>query len=307
MDTNKLIPLLAEMAVFVTVVEEGSFANAAVKLGVAPSSVSRSLRRLETALKEQLLERTTRQMRLTATGQEVFHLCQTMLGQAKLAVSAAHANKEAIAGPLRVAVPKALAKQVLMSPILTFAKQYPNVNLTLKVEDRYLDPIHDDVDVVIHITPNPVEGLVAVTLAPCQLVLCASPVYLAKHGTPAHPNDLRHHQCLCLGESPKDRIWRMTQGTQTVAAPVSGHLAVNHSEIRRQAVLEGLGISLFPEFVVRNECQQGVLQPILSEWQLAGSYQGQIVAQYPQSPFIPSQVKAFVAHLKSALTHYSAN
>ena len=96
MDTNRLIPLLSEMAIFVNVVDSGSFSNTAKKLGVSPSSVSRSVTRLEEALEEKLLERTTRQMRLSSTGQEVYQLCSDMLNSAKLAVSAAQSDRSRI-------------------------------------------------------------------------------------------------------------------------------------------------------------------------------------------------------------------
>ncbi|MBE4574691.1 LysR family transcriptional regulator [Vibrio navarrensis] len=301
MDTNRLIPLLSEMAVFASVVEAGGFSAAAQKLGVAPSSISRSMTRLENALQEKLLERTTRQMRLTASGQQVYLLCSDMMSAAKLAVSAAQSEKDQVSGMLRIAAPKALSRQVLTPVLLNFIEDYPKVSLQLKVADHYIDPIGDEVDVIIHITEQPVQGLVARSLGQCRLLLCASPEYLQRHGTVTTPQELSERNCLCLGENPRDRVWDFYQAEQKVSVNVRGSLTVNHSEIRRDAVLRGFGISLFPEFVVREDLASGQLVPVLADWQLSGRYQGTIWAQYAQSKYIPNQIKALVDYLQQRM------
>ncbi|MBE4579158.1 LysR family transcriptional regulator [Vibrio navarrensis] len=301
MDTNRLIPLLSEMAVFASVVEAGGFSAAAQKLGVAPSSISRSVTRLENALQEKLLERTTRQMRLTASGQQVYLLCSDMMSAAKLAVSAAQSEKDQVSGMLRIAAPKALSRQVLTPVLLNFIEDYPKVSLQLKVADHYIDPIGDEVDVIIHITEQPVQGLVARSLGQCRLLLCASPEYLQRHGTVTAPQELSERNCLCLGENPRDRVWDFYQAEQKVSVNVRGSLTVNHSEIRREAVLRGFGISLFPEFMVREDLASGQLVPVLADWQLSGRYQGTIWAQYAQSKYIPNQIKALVDYLQQRM------
>lgn len=298
MDTNKLITLLPDMAIFVNVVESGSFSKTAHKLGVSPSSVSRSINKLESVLEKKLLERTTRQMRLSVAGQQVYLLCSEMLNSAKMAALSAQTDKEEVSGLLRVAAPKALSKQVLMPLVLDFIAEYPKVILQLKVVDHYMDPISDDVDIVIQITQKPMEGLVASNLGYCRLVLCASLEYLHRSGIPSHPDDLSAHNCLCLGENPRDHLWVFTQNSDKVLVNVSGSFSVNHSEIRCEAVLRGLGISVFPEFVVRSYIESGALVPVLSDWHLSGNYQGVIVAQYAQSKYVPKQLKTFVEYLQ---------
>ncbi len=303
MDTNKLIPLLSEMAVFVCVIETESFSKAAKKLGVAPSSISRSIAKLEQALEEKLIERTTRQMRLTVTGQEVFSLCNDMLTSARLAVDAAHSDKTEISGALRVAAPKAYTRQVLMPHVLEFVQANPKINLQFKIADHYIDPVGADIDIIIHITQFPAEGLIAKSLGECQLTLCASPDYVKRNGIITHPSQLADHNCICLGENPKDRTWEFHTHQQKVSVNVSGSLAVNHSEIRREAVLRGMGVALFPDFAIAKQIEKGEVIPLLTEWRLGGNYQGRVVAQYAQSKFIPSQIKAFVEFLQQKLTH----
>ncbi|MGL5605758.1 MAG: LysR family transcriptional regulator [Plesiomonas sp.] len=301
MDINKLVTLLPEMAIFVNVVESGSFSKTAQILGVAPSSVSRSITRLESVLERKLLERSTRKMRLSVAGQEVYGLCADMLQAAKMAVSAAQADKGEVAGVLRVAAPKALSRLVLMPLVLDFLAEYPRVILQLKVADHYIDPIGDAVDVIIHITDKPVEGLVARTLGRSNLVLCASPLYLQSRNMPTYPDELVEHNCLCLGESPRDQMWEFTRGIRTVSVRVKGSLAVNHSEIRREAVLRGMGISVFPEFAIHHFIASGELIELLSDWRLGGNYQGQILAQYAQSKYVPLQIKTFIAYLQQRM------
>nr|WP_284041479.1 LysR family transcriptional regulator [Halomonas olivaria] len=286
------------MAVFVKAVESGSFSKTAKILGVAPSSISRSIMRLEYSLEEKLLERTTRQMRLTPIGQEVFLLCRNMLESAQMAVSAAQSDKIDVSGSLRVAAPKALSKQVLMPMILEFTKQNPKVSFQLKVTDHLVDPIGDEVDVFIHITENPIEGLISRHLGRCRLILCSSPNYIESFGRPSHPEDLLSYNCLCLGESPRDRVWSFTKGHQSVPVNVKGTLTANHSEIRREAVIRGMGISIFPDFVISSHLVSNEVVELLQDWHVGGKYQGEIIAQYAQSKYITSQLRAFINFIK---------
>ena len=302
MDTNKLIALLPEMAVFVVVIEEGSFSKAAEKLGVAPSSVSRSISKLENALCQKLLERTTRNMRLTIAGEEVHGLCMDMLKSARLATDAAFSSQGEVAGEIRIAAPKALASQVLSPLILDFLQEYPNVSVHFVVEDHFIDPIGHEVDMVIHITDKPVEGLVAKELGTNRLLICASTDYLEKFGYPGSPEELTAHQCIRLGESPADRKWVFGQQDIIRSVNIDGRLAVNHTEIRKDAVLRGMGISIFPEFSIDTLIQSGDVEALFPEWEVKGSYQGKIVAQYPQSRFIPRQLKMLVEYLHSRLS-----
>ncbi|WP_353500286.1 LysR family transcriptional regulator [Vibrio sp. CB1-14] len=301
MDKSKLIGLLHEMAVFVEVIEQGGFAKAAKVLGCAPSSVSRTIHRLEASLNEKLIERSTRHMALTPVGKKVHMHCLEMLGSAKNAVFAAQSEQEDICGSLRVAAPKALSRQVLMPIVLDFAEAYPNVDLHFKVADHFIDPMSDEVDVLIQITNSPKENLVATSLGQCRLILCASPAYVERIGMPSHPDKLSEHNCLCLGENPRDKIWSFSSNRHSTTVDVKGSFAVNHSEIRREAVLRGLGVSVFPEFAVQSYIDNGTLVPLLADWHVSGNYQGKIIAQYVQSKYIPRQLRAFVDYVKSGL------
>ncbi|GAD89458.1 MULTISPECIES: LysR family transcriptional regulator [Vibrio] len=297
MNINQMISLLPEMAIFVHVAESESFSSTAKSLGVAPSSVSRSVTRLENALEQKLLHRTTRKMRLTHKGEEIYHICRDIMKSAKLVTNAVKSDNAKISGALKVAAPKALAKQVLMPAILDFMTLHPNVDFQLNVTDQPIDLIRDDIDLLIHITDTPIEAMVGKVLAECRLIMCASPAYITQYGEPLSPQHLLKHNCLCLGEDLKDRNWKLTSSSQTCSINVEGTFHVNHSEIRREAVLRGLGISIFPEFSIQQYIHSGEVVPLLSDWRISGNYQGEIIAQYPQSKYLPTQLTHFVKYL----------
>ena len=301
MDTSRLIALLPELATFVVVIEEGSFSKAAARLGIAPSSVSRSVSKLENILQSKLLERTTRTMRLTRAGEEVHHLSSDMLKAAQLATSAAFAEQSEITGEIRLAAPRAFSYQVLSPLILDFLETYPKVSIHFVVEDHFIDPIGHQVDLVVHITDTPIEGLVSKTLGINRLVVCATQEYLDCYGFPHSPLDLQAHQCIRLGENVGDKKWLFTKSGDALSVNIDGRLAVNHTEIRKLAVQRSLGISIFPEFAIRHLVEQGKVVQLFPDWEVKGRYQGKIVAQYPQSRFVPKQLKVFTDYLQQRL------
>ena len=294
MNNKSLLPLLPEMAVFVTVTEEESFSQAGRKLGLATSSVSRSIHRLENSLQTKLLERTTRQVRLSTAGSKVYEQCKQMLEAAKTAVQVVQCSSEEARGILRIAAPKAFANQILSPMVLDFLHAYPGVTVKFRVADHFIDPVSEDVDVIFRLTNQPLEGLISKTLSRTELVVCATPTYLKSFGIPAHPDDLLDHQCITLGEQAGDNEWKFTNGEQKTKVKTQSRFSVNHTEIRKAAVLRNIGISLFPDFTVESELRAGTLIAVLPDWHVTGNYQGQVILQYAQSKFIPIQIRKFV-------------
>lgn len=301
MDTNKLIPLLSDMAILVTVVEQGNFSKAAIKLGVTPSAVSRQISRLEDALGIKLLQRTTRQLALTESGTLTFNYCKQMIESAEQAVNASSSTTSTVSGLLRVAAPKSLANKVLRPLFVEFLKCYPDIQLHLKVTDRILDPIHDGVDFLIHINDNPIEALVNVKIGRSEQVLCASPDFLANHALPTHPDDLKDLPCLCLGENMSDSRWRFSQKNQKTTVQVTGSYLLNHSEMRRDAIEQGFGIGSLPDYIAQQGISSGKLIPLLEDWRLQGNYQGDICLQYVQSKYLPNKNRVFIDFMKQKL------
>jgi DNA-binding transcriptional LysR family regulator len=301
MDTNKLIPLLSDMAIFVTVVEQGNFSKAAKKLGVTPSAVSRQISRLEDALGIKLLQRTTRQLALTESGTITFDYCKQMVESADQAVNASRSATSTVSGLLRVSAPKSLANKVLRPLFVEFLKCYPDIQLHLKVTDRILDPIHDGVDFLIHINDYPIEALVNVKIGRVEQVLCASPDFLKNHTLPTHPDDLKYLACICLGENMADNRWRFSHKNQQTTIQVTGSYLLNHSEMRRDAIEQGFGVGPLPDHIAQQGIETGKLIPLLKDWQLQGSYHGDICLQYVQSKYMPNKNRVFIDFMKQKL------
>ncbi|WP_137297129.1 LysR family transcriptional regulator [Psychromonas sp. SP041] len=301
MNTNKMIPLLADMAIFVTVIEQGNFSKAAKKLGVTPSVVSRKIGHLEDALGIKLLQRTTRQISLTESGEVTFLSCKEMVKAAEEAISAGTSVTSTVSGLLRISAPKSLSNQVLRPILMEFLKLYPNIQLHLKVTDQVLDPIHDSIDFLIHINEQPIESLVNIKLGRVEQTLCASPKYLQNHTAPIIPDDLKDHSCLCLGENTTDNRWRFIKEDKLVTVQVAGSYLVNHSEMRRDAVEQGLGIGALPDYMAVQSIKAGKLVPILRDWELEGNYKGEICLQFVQGKYMPNKNRVFIDFIKQKL------
>lgn len=132
--------------------------------------------------------------------------------------------------------------------------------------------------------------------------MCASPAYLAQRGTPARPQDLAEHDCIDLGEDAHDRRWRFVRGAEQAAVAVRGRYAANHSEVRRDAALEGLGIASLPGFTAQAALASGALVRVLADWRHDTAYSGTAWLLYPPGRFLPPRLRAWVDHLTAELT-----
>lgn len=297
MSINLPLPLLGEMATFVKVVETGSFSEAARQLGLSPSAVSRSISRLEKALATRLLQRTTRKLRLSDGGEEVFKRCQEMVSAARSVMEISGQYTHEAEGLVRVSVPKAVGRFVLHPHMPEFLQRYPKVDVQLLLEDRHVDLIDDNVDLSIRITDSPPPGLVGRQLLPIEHLICATPGYLAEHGTPGHPHDLLDHNCIYLGETPSDARWKFRQGSRAVTVGVSGRYAANHTGIRLDSALQHLGIASLPYFTARQGLADGSLVQVLAEWDFIASYSGDAWLLHSPTRYLPPKLRVFIDFL----------
>ncbi|MEW9899705.1 LysR family transcriptional regulator [Chitinivorax sp. PXF-14] len=274
MGISRLDALLPDMAVFVRVVDCGSFSAAARQLGLTPSAVSRMVSRLERALDLRLIERSTRQLRLSEAGEGAYQRCVAMVTAAREVVEQAESAHEAPRGLLRVSMPKAFGRRVVHPLMAEFLQRYPEVNVQLMLIDRMLNPVGDEVDLMIQATDQPPPTMVARRLMPVRQVVCASPAYLARYGLPQHPLELAGHDCLYLGEVAGDARWSFRRGDESVSVTVSGRYVCNHSEVRLEGVLNGLGIACLPDFIAADALARGEVIEVLPGWQYVGAYQG---------------------------------
>jgi DNA-binding transcriptional LysR family regulator len=302
-----LIALLPDLASFISVINEGSFTAAAKKLGVTPSALSKLITRLEKALSTKLIERTTRKLIITQTGKMVYDQAVIMLNAAEQAVEVSNSDHLAPSGALTIAAPEAFLNSVLEPLVIPFLDAYPEIQLKLRVIDGEIDLFKHGIDIAFKLTDKPDENLVLKEIGKTNLVLCASPEYLADHGLPQHPIELVDHDCLYLAETTKDNIWDFLKDDQFHTVEVAGRYAVNHSQMRLKAVKDGLGIGIFHDFVIQQALQANEVMPVLEDWTIKSNYHGAIAMQFAQTKYMPARLRVFIDYAISRLSNRLAS
>lgn len=301
MSTNQSLVLLNEMATFVKVVETESFSETARQLGSTPSAVSRAIARLERALGTRLLHRTTRKLRLSESGQQVYERCVDMVNAAQAVMENSGQFHIEPQGIIRISVPKAVGHFMLHPHLPEFLALYPKIDIQLLLEDRYIDLIDDGVDLAIRITEQPPGGLMGRKLIDIDHLICATPEYLQKNGIPQHPHDLKQHQCIYLGEQANDSKWKFQQEQKSITVPVRGRYAANHTGVRLSAALQHLGIASLPYFVARHALEKGSLVQVLPDWHFKTNYSGGAWLLYPPTRHVPPKLSVFIQYLAEKL------
>ncbi|WP_342616386.1 LysR family transcriptional regulator [Rhodoferax sp. GW822-FHT02A01] len=297
MGKNEFLDVLTEMVTFVRVAESGSFSAAARFLHITPSAVSKQVTRLERVLGAQLIRRTTRQLQLTDVGMEAFHKCSELVEAAQGAMQVTAKFMERPQGMVRLTAPKAFAKHILHPAILDFLDKYPEVDVQLIVTDKLVDPIQEGVDLVVQLTKVPPLNLASRPLMEVEHILCASPKFLKNNHPIKNPKDLVGINCLYLGERDRDNWWRFKKGNEVEDVVVKGRYVANHSEMRLEAVLRGVGVGCVPDFVARSALRSGAVQRILPEWELEANYHGTAHILYPPNRFLAPKCRVLIDFL----------
>ncbi|HHG8771207.1 TPA: LysR family transcriptional regulator [Raoultella planticola] len=295
--------LLPDLALFVQIVEQGSFSAVARLCGATPSAISRSVSRLEQEMGCKLLQRSTRKLRLSDAGKAVFLHAQEMLESARQAMDAGSSTQEVAQGKLTLSVPKAVGRFVIHPLMTEFLSRYPEVDVCLRLEDRYLDLIDDAIDLALRITHSPSPGLHGKPLMPVTHVICASPGYLRQHGAPHTPTELRAHSCISLGETPADSRWKFRRGGKTESIQTRGRYAANHTAVRLDAVKQNLGIGSLPLFTAREALERGEIIQVLPEWEFISSYSGQLWLLWSGNKHMPARMRAMIDYLSEKIYH----
>lgn len=282
-----------QMVLFAKVVEAGSFAAAAKALGQTRAAVSKQIGVLEERIGAQLLHRTTRTMHLTEIGAEFYARCARIAEQAEDAERAVASLQGAPRGLLRIAAPVTFGRRYLAPLIAPFSARHPDVSIDLSLSDGSVDVVEEGFDVAIRIAPRADAGLVGRLLAPSRHVVCASPGYFARRGTPRLPDDLRDHNCLVYSSLQTPRLWRF-RGGKTVR--VHGTFAVNHGESLRRAVVDGVGVGYMPTFIVGRDLLEGRLVTALDDWVQSKQ---KLYVVYPRNRNLAPKVRVFVDFLSA--------
>ena len=293
--------LLPDLATFVLIVDQGSFSGAARIAGATPSAMSRCVSRLEQALGNKLLHRTTRKLRLSESGRSVYEHAQTMLEAARQAMNSGSSVQDIAQGTLTLSVPKAVGRFVIHPLMSEFLRRYPQVDVRLRLEDRYMDLIDDGVDLALRITNSPSPGLYGKPLMPISHLICATPEYLRQHGTPGKPEDLRQHSCISLGETPADSRWKFRKHGKSETIQTHGRYAANHTGVRLDAVLNHLGIGSLPLFTAREVLARGEIVQVLPEWEFISAYSGQLWLLWSSGKHMPARMRAMIDYLSEKM------
>jgi DNA-binding transcriptional LysR family regulator len=288
---------LSAMQAFVAVVEAGSFVGAADALGVSKTSISRLVVDLESHLGTRLLQRTTRRVRPTEAGERFFARASLLLSDLEEAESEVTWATLTPSGLLRVSVPLSFGQRYLAPLFPLYRSQYPDVQLEVSLTDHMVDLVDEGFDVAIRATPQHRETYVARHLAAIRMVICASPAYVAKHGTPKTPEALAGHNCLTKTAGANSEAWTVSQGGNTISIPVRGSMRADSGDVLRTAALAGEGIVAIPTFMVGDDIAQGHLVPLLLDWQFR---EATLMAVYPTRRYLSAKVRTFVEFMQQA-------
>ncbi len=293
---------LTALRVFRRVCELGSFSAAARQLRLSNAAVSKNVRELEEELGARLIERTTRRLRMTEAGEAYLRRVSAILDELETLDAEVKDRRDAPRGSLRVAVPMSLGIARLAPAIGAFLVQYPELEVELEMNDRYVDLIAEGFDVALRGGKLSDSSLLARKLGTIERVLCAAPSYLRAHGRPRHPRELSRHRCLVYSLAQTPTRWVLARGSRRLRLDVRGPLSVNNSLGLAGAAVAGAGIALLPTITVSEALTAGQLEPVLGEWR---AEQQSLYAVYPRHHQVSQRVRLFVDFLAARIESWS--
>ncbi len=281
-----------EMELFVHVAESGSLSRAAELMNMSNASASRQLAALEERLGVRLVERNTRRLYLTDTGQEFFQRARSILADLRDAESTVNAAALNPTGTLRISASLSFSLHHIAPLLREYTERYPNVTVHVEAANRYLDIIDNNIDVAIRNREvEPDSNITIRRLAETRRVLTASPRYLAKHGFPKSLDELQQHHLLIYVHANNPYELRFTRGDESQTVAVKALLESNDGQILRAAALGGLGILVQPSYIVYDDIVAGRLVPVLDDWDLPRIT---VNLAYPSRKHLSAKVRTFI-------------
>jgi DNA-binding transcriptional LysR family regulator len=282
---------LTSLAVFGRVVECGGFSAAARRLNMSTTMVSNHVQALEDRLGVRLLNRTTRKVSLTEIGQAYYERSSRILADLEEADSIAGALQATPQGTLRLNSSMALVS--FLTPVISeFLSLYPAVSVDLTVGERMVDMVEEGFDLAVRPLPLPDSSLIVRRLTTWRNIVCGSPDYLQRHGTPRQPSDLTRHNCMRYAFYPFGEEWRFVDPAgEPVSARISGNMVTNSGETLRQLALDGYGLFMPPTFLVADDLRAGRLVRVLEEY---SGVEFSINAIYPHRHHLSTKVRSFI-------------
>ncbi|MBE0578277.1 LysR family transcriptional regulator [Devosia sp.] len=282
---------LDELRTFIAAARIGSFAKAARQLNLSPAMVGRRIQGLEQRYGAALIERTTRSQRLTEAGQE-------FLGRAEAVIAATEALADIstsgpLSGRIRLTAPTTVGIRRLPPIIARFTAAHPGIIFEMSLTDRRVDLIAEGFDLAVRIGTLPSSSMLARRVGTYRFACCASPDFLARHGTPRHPADLERARCILnLNLIPRNR-WTFQDATGApLTVEVGGGIEIDNGEAQRAMAIDGAGIVYLPLDLVSDDLANGALVRILGDWSLPTL---PIHTLHSSRHLVPRRVSAFIA------------
>lgn len=290
---------LDAMSVFLEVVEMGSLASAARKLGRSPASVTRAIAQLEEQAGERLVERTTRSLSVTEAGERHAHAYRRVLAElAGLEGSSADID---VRGTVTVTAPELFGRLKVLPLVESFLSAFPHVQVRLLLVNRIVDLVGEGVNVAVRLAELPDSSMKAIRVGEMRKLTCAAPAYLRKHEEPAHPTELARHFCIGLGEAGNEELWQFREpgsARRLRSVRITTRLTVTNASASIDAAERGLGIIRPMSYQVERQILEGALVPLLQQYEPDPL---PIHLVFPQAPSGGTAVRAFIDHAVQAL------
>ncbi|WP_261843097.1 LysR family transcriptional regulator [Aliamphritea ceti] len=283
---------ISAIRAFTQVARRESFSAASRDLNTAASVVSRYVKELESDLGVRLLTRTTRKVSLTEAGQNFLLRAQALLDDFDAMRDSTQALHSQPSGRLRITAPLAMGQNLIAPLLPEFMKRYPQLSVSLHLTNQVVDLVEEGWDLAVRFVAHLEDSsLVARRLGVSRSQLCVAPEYAEEFGIPTTPDELMSHSCVLFCDDGSSR-WELAQPTgEAITVKVNGRLSVNSMEAAQKATLGGIGISLLPEFLLRDDFQTGALLPLLTEYEPPAT---PFYIVYPQRQFVPMKVRCFI-------------
>jgi len=298
---------VASLYLFAEVVRQRSFTAIAKARGVAPSSVSRSIRALEKEVGIRLFHRTTRQIVPTEAGLRYFECITSVLEDLELAQQLASDHDSLPKGTLKITAPRVFGELYLIPLLPKFNQRYPELSLEILLSDDFTNLVQEGIDVAIRAGSLEDSGYVARQLLPMNFFITASPDYLAKMGTPSLPEHIRQHNCLVFPRVGHNPNWLFKTADEIQEVAVQGKVLVTQSSAIKQLTLKGMGLSLLPDWLVNRDIASGELVQLFKNKQVtATNYDSAVWLLYPSREYLPLKVKVFKEFIFNQFSEYQS-
>ncbi len=260
---------MADLVAFLAVARERSFTRAAVKLGVSPSALSHTIRKLEERLGVRLLTRTSRSVSTTEPGEGLLERIGPHFDQIADELDGLTELRDKPAGTLRITTGDQPAESILLPALAKLLPLYPDLNVELMVENGFVDIVAERFDAGVRLGETLAQDMIAVRIGPdMQMAITGSPNYFKTRGEPQTPDDLGNHVCINLRHQARggNSVWDLEKDGRAVNVRVEGQLVVNDIAIVRQAAVDGLGLCYLPRDYLEPHIDAGDLVPVLEQW-----------------------------------------